>query len=346
MEKQIITMADQELANRIEKRCHFLKDIEKIINWKRINKVLTKVEIRRSSVAGRDAFSAEVMFRIMLLQIWYKLSDYQMEEQLGYNFMFMWFCKLSLENPVPDHSTISRWRTRFAAQGVYEKLLAEVNKQISGHNIRINEGTILDATIVESKARPRKTEIIETEPVGDDEIPGVQTFQATGLTTEESKDSDARWIKKGKKSTYGYKGHVAVDKISGLVQDIIVTPANVYDGHMLEPLVNSLNLEPDAEVLADKGYCSAENEDFLEKKGLVSKIMQKKKKNQVADPELIARNLEISRERYRIERSFGCLKKHNGWSRSIYMGLQKTKDYLLMGAIAFNMKRSLAILRS
>jgi IS5 family transposase len=124
-------MADQELANRIEKRCHFLKDIEKIINWKRINKVLSKVEIRRSSVAGRDAFSAELMFRIMLLQIWYKLSDYQMEEQLGYNFMFMWFCKLSLENPVPDHSTISRWRTRFAAQGVYEKLLAEVNKQIS-----------------------------------------------------------------------------------------------------------------------------------------------------------------------------------------------------------------------
>ena len=139
---------------------------------------------------------------------------------------------------------------------------------------------------------------------------------------------------------------MAVDKISGLVQDIIVTPANVYDGHMLEPLVNSLNLEPEAEVLADKGYCSAENEDFLEKKGLVSKIMQKKKKNQVADPELIARNLEISRERYRIERSFGCLKKHNGWGRSIYMGLQKTKDYLLVGAIAFNMKRNLAILRS
>ena len=55
MEKQIITMADQELANRIEKRCHFLKDIEKIINWKRINKVLSKVEIRRSSVATESA---------------------------------------------------------------------------------------------------------------------------------------------------------------------------------------------------------------------------------------------------------------------------------------------------
>lgn len=346
MEKQIITMADQELANRIEKRDHFLKDIEQIIDWKRINKVLSKVEIRRTSVAGRDAFSAEVMFRIMLLQIWYKLSDYQMEEQLGYNIMFMWFCKLSLENPVPDHSTICRWRARFSKKGIYEKLLEEINKQITGHSIRINEGTILDATIVESKSRPRKKVTIETEPVGDDEIPGAQVFQATALTVEESKDPDARWIKKGKKSTYGFKGHVAVDTQTGLVQDMIVTPANVYDGHMLKPLVSGLGLEPESEVLADKGYCSAANDAFLEEMGLVSKIMQKRKRNQVADPELIEHNLEISKDRYKVERSFGALKKHFGWSRSIYVGLQKTKDYLLMGAIAFNMKRTLAILRS
>ncbi|MDD4232993.1 MAG: transposase, partial [Candidatus Cloacimonetes bacterium] len=200
--------------------------------------------------------------------------------------------------------------------------------------------------IVESKARPRKTEIIETEPVGDDEIPGVQTFQATGLTTEESKDADARWIKKGKKSTYGYKGHVAVDIETGLVQDMIVTSANIYDGHMLAPLVNELNLETGSEVLADKGYCSADNEAFLKKMSLVSKIMKKKKKNQLADSDLIEHNQAISRYRYRIERSFGALKKHFGWSRSIYVGLQKTWDYLLMGAIAFNIKRTLAILRS
>lgn len=346
MEKQIITMADQELARRIEKQDHFLKDIEHMINWKRIQKVLSKVEIRRTSVAGRDAFSAEVMFRIMLLQIWYNLSDYQMEEQLGYNIMFMWFCGLSLENPVPDHSTICRWRARFSKKGIYENLLKEINNQITGHDIRINEGTILDATIVESHARPRKKVIIETEPIGDDDIPGAQIFQPTDLIVEESKDADARWIKKGKKSTYGYKGHVAVDIETGLVQDMIVTSANIYDGHMLAPLVNELNLETGSEVLADKGYCSAENEAFLKKMSLVSKIMKKKKKNQLADSDLIEHNQAISRYRYRIERSFGALKKHFGWSRSIYVGLQKTWDYLLMGAIAFNIKRTLAILRS
>ena len=346
MEKQTITLADQELANRLSSRKHFLKDVDQLINWKRINKVLDKVEIRRTSVAGRDAFSAEVMFRIMLIQSWYKLSDYQMEEQLGYNIMFMWFCHLSLENPVPDHSTISRWRSRFSKQGIYQSLLHEINHQLSSYNIKITEGVIVDATLVESHARPRKKEIIETEPVGDEDIPSPMTFQATELHVEESKDSDARWIKKGKKSVYGYKGHTVVDKDHGLVQAIEVTPANVYDGHMLVPLVDSLELPEDTEVLADKGYCSQENEDALEEMNLYSKIMKKKKKNQEMSEETKAFNHAISKQRYRVERSFGGLKKHFGWGRSIYMGLQKTADYLFMGAIAFNLKRSIKILRT
>ena len=346
MEKETITFADQEIANRLANRKHFLKDVEKLINWKRINKVLGKVEIRRTSVAGRDAFSAEVMFRIMLIQSWYKLSDYQMEEQLGFNIMFLWFCQLSMENPVPDHSTISRWRSRFSEKGINEKLLQEINLQLAKYNIKINEGVIVDATLVESKARPRKKEIIETEPIGDDEIPDQTTFQATELTVEESKDPDARWLKKGNKSIYGYKGHTLVDKTHGLVQAIEVTPANVYDGHMLMPLLDSMELPEDTEVLADKGYCSQENEDRLSEKHLISKIMRKKKKNQPVDADLVVYNYEISKERYRVERSFGGLKKHFGWSRSIYMGLQKTTDYLFMGAIAFNLKRSLKILRA
>ena len=346
MEKQTITFADQEIANRLASRKHFLKDVEKLIDWKRINKILDKVEIRRTSVAGRDAFSAEVMFRIMLIQSWYNLSDYQMEEQIYYNNIFLWFCHLSMENPVPDHSTICRWRGRFTEKGIYEKLLHEINHQLSKHNIKIAEGVIVDATLVESHARPRKKEILETEPVGDEDIPDQTTFQATELVVEESKDPDARWLKKGKKSIYGYKGHTVVDKAHGLVQAIEVTPANVFDGHMLIPLVESLELPEETEVLADKGYCSQENEDALHEKNLVSKIMRKKRKNQEMPEETKAFNHSVSTQRYRVERSFGGLKKHFGWSRSIYMGLQKTANYLRMGAIAFNLKRSLKILRA
>ncbi len=137
-----------------------------------------------------------------------------------------------------------------------------------------------------------------------------------------------------------------VDKTYGLVQKVAVTPANVYDGNMLNSLIDSTCLPEETEVLADKGYCSQANEDILKEKNLVSKIMRKKKKNQLKDTELIDYNYQISKDRYRIERSFGGLKKHYGWGRSIYMGLKKTSDYLILGALAFNLKRSIKILRA
>ncbi|GEM_PF-1337096 len=203
------------------------------------------------------------------------------------------------------------------------RLLQEINLQIQRHGIKINDGVIVDATLVESNARPRKKVIVETEPVGDDEIPGIPTYQASELIIEESKGPNGRWVKKGLKSTHGYKSHVMVDKDHGLIQALEVTPANVHDDHMLMPLIESVDLTKETDVLADKGYCSQKNENSLAK-----------------------HNREVSKERYRIERSFGSLKKYFGWDRSIYMGLKKTKDYLCMGAIAFNPKRSLKILRS
>ena len=347
MEKQTITLADQEIASRLATRKHFLKDVDSLINWSPIRRILDRVEIiRRKSVAGRDAFSAEVMFRIMLLQAWYGLSDYQMEEQLYYNNMFMWFCHLSFENPVPDHSTICRWRARFSEKGIQAKLFNEINRQLSEYSIGVKEGVIVDATIVESHARPHRKGIIEVEPVGDDEIPNQTDIQRTELTIEESKDPDARWIKKGSKSSFGFKASIVTEKKNGTVQGVVVTPANVYDGHIMGAVLDSIDLPENCEVLADKGYCSQENEDMLRDRKLVSKIMRKKKKKQEMPPETKAFNHAISKERYRIERSFGSLKKHFGWSRSIYMGLQKTRDYLIMGAIAFNLKRFLVILQT
>ncbi|MCB5259609.1 MAG: transposase [Candidatus Cloacimonetes bacterium] len=87
----------------------------------------TKLRSKRTSVAGRDTYSAEVMFRIMLVQAWNKLSDYQMEEQLVYNTMFLWFCHLSMENPVPEISDEDSWtRTAEIELGYTYSLLSLV----------------------------------------------------------------------------------------------------------------------------------------------------------------------------------------------------------------------------
>lgn len=107
-----------------------------------------------------------------------------------------------------------------------------------------------------------------------------------------------------------------------------------------------MEIPEETEVLADKGYCSQDKEEALQERNLVSRIMQKKKKNHAIPEETKLFNYSVSTQRYRVERSFGGLKKHFGWGRSINMGLQKTADYLFMEAIAFNLKRSLKILRA
>ena len=54
MEKQTKTKAKQEIINRIANHQHFMKEIDLIIDWTKINKVLSKVEIGRESVAGKN----------------------------------------------------------------------------------------------------------------------------------------------------------------------------------------------------------------------------------------------------------------------------------------------------
>jgi IS5 family transposase len=344
MNREIYTVADHEIEKRVASIDHFLKDVHTLVNWDRIRKVLSKADIRNQSHAGRDCYDPVNIFKVMLVQSWNKLSDYQMEEQLKLNWLFMWFCGFSFEQPIPDHSTICRWRQRFIKANLFEKLFEEVNKQLAKHGLKVKEGVIVDATLVMAHARPHRKEIVETEPIGDDEIPSVQTFQTTELTVEESKDPDARWLKKGGKCTFGFKGHVAVDKITGLIQTVLVTPANMFDGNMLKAVIDNLKLKSGQDVLADKGYYSADNINEMIKKDLIPWLMAKKPKNKEASPFMVNYNLQISKLRYIVERTFGSLKKHNGWSRTNYMGLEKTTNYMLVGAMAFNLKRSTVLL--
>jgi IS5 family transposase len=108
------------------------------------------------------------MFKVLLLQTIYNLSDREIEEHLNFNILFMQFCGFSIDSDIPDHSTIARWRDRFIEKDIYEKALKEFNIQLSLKGIGIKDGSIIDATIVLSKSRPRKKVIIEVEPTGDE----------------------------------------------------------------------------------------------------------------------------------------------------------------------------------
>ena len=103
--------------------------------------------------------------------------------------------------------------------GVYDDLLAEVCRQIEAHGLKLKEAeaAIIDATLIASAARPR-THIDAPKDRSEGEAPDDPQMHF-------SADADARWVKKGSKSTLGYKGFARVDE-EGFVDKVHTTPAN------------------------------------------------------------------------------------------------------------------------
>ena len=340
-----ISFGDLAMKTKLKKmENHFLFKVEKLLDWKRIGKILNRIPRKRDNVAGCIPYRRSTMFKVYLLMMWYNLSEVKCAERLMYDLLFMKFCGFSMDDDTPDHSTISRFKNLLIQRNLLEKLLNEVNYQFAKLGINLKTGAVVDATLVSSAARPKKQVTIETEPVADAESEE-QEFVSTEVNIQESKDPDAKWVSKRGRFVYGYKGNISVAPQYGLVQEIITTPANQHDTKVFPDLLQKMNLPLNKPVYADKGYCSRKNREILKEKELKSAIMFKNKKN---DSEEI-RNLKkrynkmVSKTRYIVERTFGTLHKSYGYGRSRYFGLEKTHFFLQLGALAFNLKRAVKL---
>jgi len=137
MDRNLYTLADVELENRIQLKDHILLTLDKIIDWGSLEQVLQPVSAKYDNHNGRDSYGAATMLRIFIVQRCYDLSDRGIEEQLQYNLLFIKFCKFSISSPVPDHSTICRWRGYFSEFDVYERLFFSINAQLEKMGLQI-----------------------------------------------------------------------------------------------------------------------------------------------------------------------------------------------------------------
>jgi len=320
--------ADIAYANR-RRRVNFLDKVNELIEWKPIQKKLNKILKRKPNPVGAQPYPAIVMFKALLLQSWYNLSDTQTEDCLADRASFSVFAGLSLDHGVPDSSTICRFRNLLKDD--FEGLLNLINAQLAKQDFIIKEGMIADASIVESSCRPVKHEEVELPENEDEAIEVVTTY---------SRDSEARWTVKGSRSYYGYKAHVSTDNKHGFVLSAHVSAANVYDGHRLPRLVEDSQLDEGSLVIADKGYCSEANRAYLAENEFLDGIMRKAARNRALSEAERAYNKVLSRMRAKVERVFGTLKSAYGFRRSRYIGIAKVEAELLLKSIAFNLKKA------
>ena len=149
-------------ARRERMKHSFLRQINQCVDWRRIRTELNKKYTKTQNAVGNPAYDALMMFKILLLETWYGLSDYEVEERINDSLLFSEFLGLDLGFPAPDHSTISRFRSELTRLGIMDKLLRELNKQFKKHGIsRIDQGAIIDASIVDSPHAPTGGLVIE-----------------------------------------------------------------------------------------------------------------------------------------------------------------------------------------
>ena len=320
-------------------RSQFLQQIDALSHWAVFEKELHKV-CKRSiqDAAGRPAYNPLVLFKMMLLQTWYHLSDMGVEDMVNEHLAANAFCGLRVEDTVPDHSTLSRFRSELSEKRAMNRLLKQLNAQLECLGIEVRKGGgIIDASITPTAHKPhgKATYLLSDNP---DNPPS--------KVTKPGVDPAARWVKKGHKLHYGYKRHYLSDQATGLVLSVHSTSANVHDGQCIASCLDQVDLTPGSRLLADKGYCSAKNRDLLRSRGLRSGIQRKAAKNSPLSKWEKRYNVLIGRSRYKIERVFGSIRRWFGRLSARYMGLAKTHGQHVLEAIAYNLYRLPGIVMS
>jgi transposase, IS5 family len=299
--------------------------------------VLTPEEARKSN-AGRKPIDAIVMFRMLVLQSLYNLSDEQVEFQVRDRLSFTRFLGLGFEDSIPDGTTLWLFRERLAKAGLIEKLFARFGYYLEAKGYIARGGQMVDATIVPVPKNRNTKE--ENEAVKAGQTPKAW---AKKPARNRQKDKDARWTKKHGKSFYGYKNHVNADARHKLIRRYGVSDASVHDSGQFDALLTKTNTS--IEVYADSAYRSAATEAKLKARGFKSRIHVRAGRNHPLSQTQEAANRKKSKIRARIEHVFGAQETAPGGRIVRTIGLVRARAKIGLANLAYNIRRLVTLER-
>lgn len=333
-------------VSRRTRKSKFFTAINTLIDWDSISSSIDNVYSRGKSNKGQSAYPGLLLFKMLLIGIWYDLGDMDVEDMVNENLSAMVFCDLKLEDDVPDHSVLSRFRSELSKKGAFDGLLTQLNSQLKLKGIMVQQGKAkVDATLTDSPRKPKGKKTYELAQDRKEDDRSTQDKQQEQQTHEllavaqPGVDHQGRWLKKRGKLHYGYKQHIAVDE-DGMIEGVHTTTANEHDSKGLDALLCKVPQEKKQEVWADKGYKSKANDAVLEKHLAKNRIQHKAYRNKPLTNWQKKRNILISKQRYKVERTFGSMKKWFNTGICRYIGLEKTHTQHILEAIAHNLKRS------
>ena len=301
-----------------------LDDVDQMIDWHRIEGLLVGIQ---NKPHGQQPWPPLMMFKALLLQSWYALSDPALEKQLARDLLFRRFVGLSIAAAVPDHSTLCRFRNHPEVVKLQAQFLNEIQQRLSEKGWYIKSGTIsiVDASVIKAQRnRPNK--------------------DAAGNSTQ---DPEAGYsIKAGSdgkvKMTYGYKAHINVDE-DGFIVASDFSVGNVHDSQCFSAVLSG----DETAVYADSAYAyaSAATTQRLKCRGIKNGVLERAYRNKPLSKAQKANNKIKSRIRSTVERVFGVLKLHYGMAPARYLGKARNKMRFALMSVAYNIKRGVFLKR-
>ena len=259
-----------------------------------------------------------MLFKILLLQFLYDISDRRIMEEVRYNMAFKWFCGLEADEEPPHPTTLTYFRARLGPER-FARIHNRIVEFARERGLVPDRLPVVDATHVEAR---------------------MNSFR---VDDEEPPDPDARRGGRGGGKTFvGYKGHLALDADSRILTRQEATPANVHEGGKLPDVLEKRARR----VTADKACDSNRSHHLLNGSGIRSAIVLKR--NRLGHPLGGRRSNRWiradQRQRLRIEPKVAELKNLHGLARARYWTLPKMKIQLHLAVIAANVKRIVKLL--
>jgi len=285
---------------------------------------------------GRPPYDYVMMFKILILQRYFNLSDDQVEFQICDRISFMRFLGLTIADDVPDSKTVWHFREQLVESDIVEELFMLFVQELEKLGLILNQGKIVDASFVEVPKQRNTRE--QNKQIKEGKVPKEFIEKPNQLA---QKDTDARWTKKNNVTFFGYKNHSKIDQGGKFVTKYKVTDASVHDSQEIVNLVDDKDKNQD--LYADSAYVGDELHSELKKKEVILKIHEKGYKNNPLTDEQKANNNSKSSIRVRVEHVFGFMENSMNGMTLEYIGIKRIKAAVGMMNLVYNMFRKLQL---
>lgn len=303
------------------------------VEWEIFRSTIEKIFIKEpQGPGGRPPYDYIMMFKVLILQRLYNISDEQTEYQIYDRLSFMRFLGLGLGDKVPDQNTIWLFREKLIRFGLEKDLFKRFDKQMEKEGLCVKEGSIVDATIVEVPKQRNSKE--ENKQIKQGKVPEDWKDNPEKLR---QKDTDARWLTKGGINYFGYKNHIKICLKSKLITNYAVSDASVHDSQAIETLLEPKDSHH--EIYGDSAYSGEGISILLKKKKIRNRIHKKGYRDNPLKELEIENNRNKSRVRARVEHVFGFLTNSMKGIFLRSVGKRRAKGVIGLMNLTYNMCR-------